>query len=105
YVRAEDWDGATALLQARGEEVVEGTAGWIEGLPGRLVDHDPWLQLAAARRALAAGRLQGALAAYRNAEALFEASAGPHTCLRERRALTVWLEAGAAPSADWSGVV
>jgi DNA-binding SARP family transcriptional activator len=105
YVRAEDWEGATALLQTRGEEVVEGTAGWIEGLPGRLVDHDPWLQLAAARRALASGRWQAALNAYRNAESLFESMAGADACRRERRALVVWLDIGAAPPADWSGAV
>lgn len=113
FARGADWEGATALLQARGEEVVEGAAGWIEGLPGRLVDHDPWLQLAAARRALASGRMQAALVAYRNAEALFESTAGADTCRRERRALAVWLDLPApapAPSvppatADWSGAV
>ena len=105
YVRAEDWEAATALLQARGEELAEGTAGWIEGLPGRLVDHDPWLQLAAARRALASGRWRAAYAAYRNAEALFESTAGADTCRRERRALAAWIDVPAPPSSDWSGDV
>ncbi len=105
YVRAEEWDDARALLYTRGEEVVEGAAGWIEGLPGGLVDHDPWLQLAAARRALSSGRLAAAMATYRDAEALFESSAGADTCRRERRAVATWLESVTPPAADWSGAL
>src|SRR5206468_13117014 len=86
YGRVEDWDEAEALLRDRGEEMIEGGAGWIEGLPRRLVDHDPWLQLALARRSLAAGCWRDAVDGYRRAEAGFGAGGGADICRRERLA-------------------
>lgn len=105
YGRAEDWEGAAALLRGRGEELIDGASGWIEGLPGRLVEHDPWLQLASGRRSVASGRWPAALAEYRRAEGMFESTVGADICRRERQALTAWLEPEARPPADWTGVV
>jgi DNA-binding SARP family transcriptional activator len=92
YARAGDDDSVARLLGDRGEEVLDGSQTWLEGLPPALVDHDPWLRVVGARRALAAGQWHLALDGYREAERLFGPGAAAESCRVERLALAVWLE-------------
>ena len=105
YARAGDEESAAKLLATHGEAVLDGRDEWVEGLPPTLVDHDPWLQLAQARRSLAAGRWAAALAAYRAAESRFGSAAAVDVCHRERLALAVWLDPLVVPPVDTSGLV
>ena len=60
YCRAEDWDAVSRLLGGRGEQLAAaGAAAWIDALPPAIERHDPWVALAAARRARNDGRFAG----------------------------------------------
>ncbi len=102
YCRAGDWAAAGRLLGREGEQLAGDPGAWVEHLPPALgAESDPWLNLATARRYLAAGRLQPARDAYHRAEHAFGASAPAETCRRERLALAEWLEPGSAPGTGW----
>src|SRR5581483_6619915 len=65
-------------------------------------DNDPWLLLAGARRHLASGHPDDALAAYQAAEAAFGTAGPAAVCRRERLAVTEWLRPGTTGgTADW----
>jgi DNA-binding SARP family transcriptional activator len=104
YSRAEDWAAVRRLLGGHGERLADGVPMWLESLPAAIIRHEPWLELAAARRARAEGRWTDALDAYGRAETGFGAGAIAVTCHAERQSLRAWLEP-AAPIAgpiDWS---
>ena len=102
YCRAGDWAAAGRLLGREGEQLAGDPGAWVEHLPPALgAESDPWLNLATARRYLAAGRLQPARDAYSRAEKAFGSSAPAETCRRERLAVTEWLEPGSAPGTGW----
>ncbi len=110
YCRAEDWDSAMRVLGGRGDEVIGerglgGQEGWIDALPSSLLDQDPWLSLATARRHVADGRLDVASDCYSRAEAGFGPGAPGAVCRRERLALGVWLEPVLVAPSDWTGVL
>jgi DNA-binding SARP family transcriptional activator len=105
YCRAEDRDAVDRLLGLHGGELAGGTHTWLDHLPAALLDRDPWLLLAQARRQLAAGSLAVAAGSYRRAEAAFGDSTPVETCRRERQALNAWLDPAALPGAGWIGAV
>ncbi|MGH9165066.1 MAG: AAA family ATPase, partial [Acidimicrobiales bacterium] len=107
YCCAEDWAAAARLLGRDGEQLVDDSGPWFEGLPPAVVDSDPWLLLASARRFLSAGRLRPAIETYRRAEAAFGPSATGESCRRERQVLTPWIEGQAPgpPGEDWLSVL
>jgi DNA-binding SARP family transcriptional activator len=92
FCRGEDWRSSDRLLGGRGGQLLGYGTGWIDGLPGALVDQDPWLVLVTARRLLASGRLAAAVAAYLRAEAAFGLAGAAEVCRRERRAARLWLD-------------
>jgi DNA-binding SARP family transcriptional activator len=105
YWRAQDWQGVAHVLGSGGEELAAASGEWLDALSGPLVEHDPWLVLAAARRHLALGRPNRALEAYqRAAEAFGPVSAG-EGCRRERRDLSWWLSPPLAARSDWMGAI
>ena len=57
YARAEDWGAVARLIQARGSGPDDGVAGTDLLLPASVVEHDPWLTLAEARRRVREGAL------------------------------------------------
>src|SRR5207249_4454790 len=71
YCRAEDWAAGARLLERDGEQLIEGPAGWIDLVPPSILNYDPWLMLATARRHRAAGRWEDAVQAYQRAEKAF----------------------------------
>lgn len=105
YCRGEDWDGAAALLGRDGEHLAADHGPWLDLVPPALLDQDPWLVLATARRELGRGCLQGALRAYHRAERLFASTSAAEVCRRERVALAAWLEPMPGPSTDWLGLL
>ena len=105
YCRAEDRRAVDRLLGLHGGELAGASHTWLDHLPAALLDHDPWLLLAQARRQLAAGSLAVAAGSYRRAEAAFGNSTAVETCRRERQALTVWLDPTALPGHGWLGAV
>jgi DNA-binding SARP family transcriptional activator len=105
YCRAGDAATVARLLGARGGELVDDAATWLDTLPPTLAGEDPWLALATARRRLAAGQLRAASAAYRRAELAFAATTAKETCRRERQAAAAWLVSAPVPASDWTGLV
>ncbi len=106
YSRAEDWDAVRHLLGDEGEHLAaSGEGRWIDGLPPAIERHDPWVALAAARRARNDGRWAAALAAYANAEAGLGPARAAEAPRSERIALAAWLDPGAIPPQDASGVL
>lgn len=105
YCRAENWTAVDRLLGRNGEQLAEGSARWIDSLPPSLLDHDPWLLLASARRHRAEGRWEAALNAFQQAERGFGPSEAAATCHRERQALGAWLNLNPAPPGDPLGVL
>lgn len=102
YSRAEDWDAVRRLLGGQGERLVDGAPTWLERLPPAIVRHEPWLELAVARRARGEGRWSEALEAYGRAEAGFGTSSIAFVCHRERQALRQWFEpVTPGASGDW----
>jgi DNA-binding SARP family transcriptional activator len=102
YCRAGDWAAAGRLLGREGEQLAGDPGAWVEHLPPALgAETDPWLNLARARRYLAAGRFHPARDAYLRAEQAFGSSAPAETCRRERLAVTEWLDPGSAPGTGW----
>ena len=99
------------LLGGQGERLADEAATWLESLPPAIIRHEPWLELAVARRARAEGRWTDALDAYGRAEAGFGASAIALVCHRERQSLHAWFEpVTQGQTTDWtrllrSGVV
>lgn len=102
WSRAEDWPEVDRLLRLRGERLVESGHGWVEGLPASLVRHEPWLMLAAARQARAAGRWGAALEWYARAEAGFGAAAPALACRQERTVLAAWLDPDTPMPPNWT---
>ena len=89
---------------AQGERLAASDAGgWIEALPPAIERHDPWVALAAARRARNDGRWTAALAAYARAEAEFGPARAADAPRRERLTLAAWMDPSAIPPADASG--
>lgn len=107
--RAEAPEEVARLLGERGEDLAGGAlaaeaGNWLDALPVHLVSQDPWLQLASARRHLAAGRLAPALEAYRAAEpGLPQASA--ETCRQEMLQAGAWVSPVPPPARDWAGIL
>jgi len=106
YCRAEDWAEVRRLLGGEGERLAASDAGgWIEALPPAIERHDPWVALAAARRARNDGRWNVAIAAYAHAETEFGPARAADAPRRERLALAAWADPSAMPTADPSGVL
>lgn len=99
FCRAEAWPAVERLVRSGGERLVAGSCDWLEGLPTAIARHQPWIALATARRARAAGHWQHALEAYARAE---EASDdGSATAARERAILAAWLDPAAIHPDHW----
>lgn len=102
WTRAEDWPEVDRLLRLRGERLAASGHGWLESLPASLIRDEPWLMLAAARRARAEGRWLAALDWYARAESGFGAAEAARACRHERAVLAAWLDPGATMPAHWS---
>ncbi len=105
YSRAEDHQAIARLLGSQGEAVVAAPGIWVEKLSGGVVETDPWLLLARARRHLACGRVEAALSDYRRAEVGFGTVGGTDIARQERMALGGWTTDVAPQRMDWLGLV
>lgn len=105
YSRAEDGAAATRLLDRGGEELAEASGAWLTRLPQALLDGDPWLKMAMARRHVANGRWSTAIEAYRAAERTSASERHAELCRRERTRLATWLDPGPVVFRDWFGLL
>jgi DNA-binding SARP family transcriptional activator len=105
YCRAEDRPAASRLLAASGAKLVQGSGAWIDALPSGLVQQDPWLLLAGARRHLMEGAWCAAVERFRLAELAFGGSEGSELARRERQSIGAWLNHGPAPRGELLGVL
>jgi DNA-binding SARP family transcriptional activator len=105
YCRAEDWASVDRILGGNGAQLAQGTGVWIDALPPAILEHDPWLLLASARRHRAEGSWQTAVETYQRAERGFGSSEAVAICLRERQSLASWLTAAPARSVDGLGQI
>ncbi len=105
YCRAEDWVAVDRVLGRNGAQLAQGTGVWIDALPPAILEHDPWLLLASARRHRAEGRWQTAVETYQRAERGFGSSEAMHIARRERQTLAVWLTPVPAPAVDSYGLL
>ncbi len=105
YCRAQEWDEVDRLLGNNGAQLAGHTGVWIDALPTAVLEHDPWLLLASARRHRAEGRWRSAIAAYQKAEAGFAGVEVVETCRRERLALSAWLSPPMTTAIDPTGML
>jgi DNA-binding SARP family transcriptional activator len=105
YCRAEEWTAARKLLGGRGEQVIDRPGAWLEALPPTILDHDPWLLLASARRSVAEGAWSAALEAYQRAEAASGTGEPGESSRRERQALEGWFAPAVSAPSDWTGIL
>jgi DNA-binding SARP family transcriptional activator len=90
YARAEDWGAVGRLLQIRGTGPDAGATGTDLLLPPAVVEHDPWLSLAQARRRVREGALAAAVDRFRRAESLLDEPDFREDCRRERSVAAMW---------------
>ena len=90
YSRAGDAEAVARLLGRQGAALADQPGHWIESLPPALLENDPWLLLALARRHAAGGHTNAALDAYRRAETGFAGRAMSAVCRDERLTLQSW---------------
>ena len=92
FARAGDWKETTRLLERHGEQVAahRSAAGWDDVLPAALLEGDPWLLLAAARRRYADGQLHRALDLYDRAERAASDPRAQGLARLEREEVSVW---------------
>jgi DNA-binding SARP family transcriptional activator len=102
-LRGEQWDRATRLLRRAGSRAIDVGPGplWDDVLPPDLVDEDPWLSTAVARRLAADGQLSAAADRYRRAEALFPDPGDRERTARERRLVELWTVGLPQPHLHW----
>ena len=102
-LRAEQWDRATRLLQRAGRRAIDAGSGplWDDVLAPDLVDEDPWLSTAVARRLAADGQLAAAAERYRRAEGLFPDPGDRERTARERRLVELWTSGRPQPHLHW----
>jgi DNA-binding SARP family transcriptional activator len=102
YARGSDWGAVRRLLHRHGERIAHGPGRWEDVLPATLLDGDPWLLLAAARRRAAAGQLDLAADLYARAGSAFgTAGAARQRCEVERAAVSVWSPGAVADGTAW----
>ena len=107
WLRAERWAEVSRLLRDDGRSIAAEAARhqaglpWPDLLPPALVDEDPWLSTAVARRLAAEGRLADAGRAYRRAEGLFPDAADRERVARERRLVELWTAGRPQPHLHW----
>lgn len=90
YARAEDWGAVARMIQTRGSGPDGSVAGTDLLLPASVVEHDPWLSLAEARRRVREGALTAASDAFRQAESLLDEPEFRESCRRERSVAVLW---------------
>ena len=95
YCWAGDWASVGRVVETGGAELADDEKSWLDWLPAGLVEEDPWVMMAAARRAAATGRLTTALDLYQRAESLAVGSAPRDICRRERAEIVAWLDPAA----------
>ncbi len=106
YCRAEDWDAVRRLLGGQGERLAATEqSAWVDAVPPAIERHDPWVALAAARRARNDGRWSTAIDGYIHAEAVFGPSRAADAPRRERQRIAAWLDPVAMPTPDAVGVL
>ncbi|MGH3845755.1 MAG: BTAD domain-containing putative transcriptional regulator [Pseudonocardiaceae bacterium] len=103
HLRADCWTEATRLLREGGARVIaaEPNTVWRDLVPPQIVDEDPWLSMAVARRLAVEGRLQEAVRRYHHAEALFPDPADRQRAAWDRRLVELWTEGRAQPQLHW----
>ena len=105
YARAEDWGAVARIIQTRGHGPHDATAGANLLLPPAVVENDPWLSLAEARRRVRDGALRSAVQAFRQAENLLDEPDFRESCRQERTIAELWSagpDAGGGDVAHWS---
>ena len=103
YCWSGDWASVGRVVATGGAELADDEKSWLDWLPAGLVEEDPWVMMATARRAAASGRLAVALDLYQRAETLAVGTAARDTCGRERAAIVAWLDPAAPEPSGWAG--
>ena len=82
FALAEDWRSVARLVRRNSADVTSAIAAEPDGLlPAALLQDDPWLALADARRGLRRGAIAHAIAAFRHAESLLDEPHFRDTCV------------------------
>ena len=102
YARAENWGAVARLIQASGSRPDDAATGADILLPAVVVQHDPWLSLAEARRRVREGSLSTAVQAFKQAESLLDEPEFRDSCRRERAVAMMW-SIGRAAGPGWLG--
>src|SRR5262245_5134999 len=103
YCWAGDWAAVGRVLATGGAELADDSGSWLDWLPVGLIEDDPWVMIATARRAAATGRLAAALDRYDRVEHLHAGAAPRDIARRERAAITAGLDPAAPAPPGWAG--
>lgn len=103
YLRAESWTQATRLLRSDAARVIATEPGisWCDLVPQQMVDEDPWLSMAVARRLTMEGRLPEAAQRYHHAETLLSDPVDRQRAAWDRRLVELWVDGRAQPQLHW----
>ncbi|HVA75009.1 MAG TPA: BTAD domain-containing putative transcriptional regulator [Acidimicrobiales bacterium] len=105
FARSEDWVGVARVLgHSTGPATSIGDA-WLEALPPTVIEADPMLLLARARRAVSSGDVAEAVRIARRAESVAASSTIAERCSEERKRLLAWAspdKVELAEGDDWS---
>jgi DNA-binding SARP family transcriptional activator len=99
--RAEAWSEAVSLLASQGDELATDDVHLMDVIPGAMIESDPWLQLAMARRFVASGNLDAAVAAYRRCQQGLPTAMAART-RQEQMAVANWTHSIPSPAPGWS---
>lgn len=103
FCRAGDTESAVHLLNSHGQAMAESNHMWWDSIPSAILDHDPWILLARARRAVSMGDLKDAIALYHSSRAnSVGRGAGPQS-VREQRCAEDWVGRPLRVSPEWTG--
>ena len=105
HCRAADWASVGRVLEKGGAELAADPGEWLDALPRSLVDDDPWVMLATARRAVATGRFTAALGIYDRIARAHASDPAEAAGRRERSELAAWIDPAATPHPGWPGRV
>lgn len=98
------WSEVSRLARER-DALVDRETGWLDSLPPGMVEHDPWLLLARARREVAQGSLDFAVASYSAASVGFGPGAAGDVCRNELTMVRAWASGGRPAGQGWLSMI
>lgn len=105
HCRSGDLEAAAELLGFRGQDAASASSRWWDSIPVALMEHDPWILLARARRDVSSGDLNDAVACYRMARVESGDGSPGVIAASEQRSAEDWCSRPLSTAPGWTGIV